>query len=325
LKNWSLTLGLLGVAAITLLVARSGFDRVVVSVTSVGYSGMALLSGWQLIVAAVLGAAWRAASAVAPGAGLLSRAGSFVWARLVRDATASCLPFSQLGGFALGARVLVLHGQAWATAGASTIGDATAEFLAQIIFAAAALAVLLARRFPHAWPAGWTVPVILLAMATGCVCLPRPTARLCGALAGRIAARGFGLSGPRLRGVEGELQRTYRRVGGFSAANALHVVGWVAKGTGGWIAFRLLGCPIGLIDALAIEALLHAGLTFAVFIPGYVGVQEGGYMLLGVVFGVPPEIALATSLLRRARDVAIGIPVLLAWQFVELRRLRLAR
>jgi hypothetical protein len=307
LKNWSLTLGLLGVAAITLLVARSGFDRVVVSVTSVGYSGMALLSGWQLIVAAVLGAAWRAASAVAPGAGLLSRAGSFVWARLVRDATASCLPFSQLGGFALGARVLVLHGQAWATAGASTIGDATAEFLAQIIFAAAAL------------------PVILLAMATGCVCLPRPTARLCGALAGRIAARGFGLSGPRLRGVEGELQRTYRRVGGFSAANALHVVGWVAKGTGGWIAFRLLGCPIGLIDALAIEALLHAGLTFAVFIPGYVGVQEGGYMLLGVVFGVPPEIALATSLLRRARDVAIGIPVLLAWQFVELRRLRLAR
>ncbi len=94
------------------------------------------------------------------------------------------------------------------------------------------------------------------------------------------------------------------------------------KGVGGFIAFRLLGAPIGLIDALAIEGLLHAGLIIAVLVPGYAGVQEGGYMLLGAAFGVPPEIALGTSLLRRGRDIAIGIPVLLIWQFVELRRLR---
>jgi hypothetical protein len=34
-----------------------------------------------------------------------------------------------------------------------------------------------------------------------------------------------------------------------------------------------------------------------------------------------PEVGLAASLLRRARDVVIGVPVLLLWQFVEARRI----
>ena len=30
----------------------------------------------------------------------------------------------------------------------------------------------------------------------------------------------------------------------------------------------------------------------------------------------------AVSLVRRARDVAVGVPILLVWQFLEMRRLR---
>lgn len=101
-------------------------------------------------------------------------------------------------------------------------------------------------------------------------------------------------------------------------------VAWrrTSKGVGGSIAFRLLGAQIGLLDALAIEGLLHIGLAFAVLVPGYAGVQEDGHILLGAAFGVPPEIALAMCLLRRGRDIVLGSPVPLIWQFVELRRLR---
>jgi len=35
------------------------------------------------------------------------------------------------------------------------------------------------------------------------------------------------------------------------------------------------------------------------------------------LFGLPPEMALALSLLKRGRDLAIGIPALLAWQALE--------
>ena len=48
--------------------------------------------------------------------------------------------------------------------------------------------------------------------------------------------------------------------------------------------------------------------------PGALGVQEAGYALLMPLFGLPAEMGLAVSLLKRARDIVIGVPVLLAWQ-----------
>jgi hypothetical protein len=35
-------------------------------------------------------------------------------------------------------------------------------------------------------------------------------------------------------------------------------------------------------------------------------------------------LSLGVSLVRRARDIVIGVPILLVWQFVEMRRLRAA-
>ena len=43
---------------------------------------------------------------------------------------------------------------------------------------------------------------------------------------------------------------------------------------------------------------------------------------LGAIFGVPPELSLGVSLVRRARDLVVGVPILLIWQFFEARRLR---
>ena len=54
------------------------------------------------------------------------------------------------------------------------------------------------------------------------------------------------------------------------------------------------------------------------------GVQEAGYIGLGALFGIPAELALGAALLRRGRDLAWGVPILLAWQWREVRRLRRA-
>jgi hypothetical protein len=61
--------------------------------------------------------------------------------------------------------------------------------------------------------------------------------------------------------------------------------------------------------------------TSAFVVPNAVGVQEGAYILLGATFGLTPEMALALSLLKRARDIAIGVPTLAAWQALEGGRL----
>ena len=59
----------------------------------------------------------------------------------------------------------------------------------------------------------------------------------------------------------------------------------------------------------------------ASIIAALAGVQEGAYILIGAAFGLTPEMALALSLLKRARDLTIGLPVLGIWQIREGGRL----
>ena len=54
-------------------------------------------------------------------------------------------------------------------------------------------------------------------------------------------------------------------------------------------------------------------------IPGGLGVQEGGYLMVGNMLGIPPEASLALSLSRRARELAFGVPALLVWPALEGR------
>jgi hypothetical protein len=70
----------------------------------------------------------------------------------------------------------------------------------------------------------------------------------------------------------------------------------------------------------AIESLMFAIRNTAFFAPSGLGVQEGAYALLGPLFGLPVEAALALSLLKRARDITVGVPMLLSWQVLEGRR-----
>jgi hypothetical protein len=50
--------------------------------------------------------------------------------------------------------------------------------------------------------------------------------------------------------------------------------------------------------------------------------QEGAYVLLGNLVGVPADIALALSLASRAREIMLGVPALLSWQLIESRGLK---
>jgi hypothetical protein len=87
------------------------------------------------------------------------------------------------------------------------------------------------------------------------------------------------------------------------------------------VAFRFADRALPFGEVLVIESLLYAIRTFAFAIPNAVGVQEGAYILVGTAFGLTPEMALALSLLKRARDLAIGLPALGIWQIAEGGRL----
>jgi hypothetical protein len=67
-------------------------------------------------------------------------------------------------------------------------------------------------------------------------------------------------------------------------------------------------------ESLLLESLGQAirGAGFA--IPGALGIQEGGYLLLAPLAGMPPSAALALSLAKRTRELLLGLPGLLYLQ-----------
>jgi len=318
LKRLSIALAALGLLVGTVLVGWFGFDRVVDAVLSVGWGGFALLIAWQLLLFAVLAAAW---SIIAGRSDIAL--GVFFWGRMVRDSATTCLPFSPVGGFVLGARSITLLGVSWPLATASLVVDVTAEVLAQMVFALIGLCILIAHDpfTPLAQPIAIGIGVAVAAMAAF-IWAQQGAGAIFDKLGRRIAGHWFDDAQERVAVLQDEIGLIYGRTLRLALGAFLHLLGWIGTAIGTWIGFNLLGVDIDLDDAIAIEALLHAVLAVAFLVPGYAGVQEAAYAGLGMLFGVPPDIALGMSLLRRAKDLAIGVPVLLVWQFLEVRRLR---
>jgi len=117
----------------------------------------------------------------------------------------------------------------------------------------------------------------------------------------------------------------YRENRALLGALAWHLAAWVV-GTGEvWLALRFLGHPVDLSTALLVESLGQAMRAAAFAIPGALGVQEGGYVLLGQMLGIDPDTALALSLSKRVRELSLGIPGLVAWQIEEANALLVPR
>jgi uncharacterized membrane protein YbhN (UPF0104 family) len=133
-----------------------------------------------------------------------------------------------------------------------------------------------------------------------------------------LIARHFSTTLPTtIEQVTAAVERIHARRRALAVAAILHLVDWLATGAEAWLALRLMQVPISFAAATGIEALLYAVRSVAFMVPVAAGVQEGGYLLVGAAFGLSPDQALALSLLKRGRDLALGIPALLGWQICE--------
>jgi uncharacterized protein (TIRG00374 family) len=93
-----------------------------------------------------------------------------------------------------------------------------------------------------------------------------------------------------------------------------HFIGWTLGSFEVLALFYAVGLPIPLTEALAIEALASVAKGVAFFIPGSLGVQDGGNVLIVALFGFPPSLGLTFSLVRRMREltwVSLGLLILL--------------
>ena len=87
-----------------------------------------------------------------------------------------------------------------------------------------------------------------------------------------------------------------------------------------WLAAWLMGLPIGLAEAIILQSLAMALRGAAFVVPGGIGVQEGGYIAIGTLLGLPADMMLSLSLATRLRELVSAVPGLLVWQLSEGRR-----
>ncbi|HUI60941.1 MAG TPA: lysylphosphatidylglycerol synthase domain-containing protein [Steroidobacteraceae bacterium] len=251
-----------------------------------------------------------------------------VLARWVGESANSFLPAGPIGGPVVMARHLAMRGMPISEAAACVTVSTTLQALAQVVFALMGVLVLGAQASSMARHAVW-LPLslaggVLVFCLTGFYWTQRRG--LYGKLM-RAAARLAGRSDwsqwvDQAHSIDAAVQKAYARRGPAVVSFALSLVGWIVGTAEVYLVLLLLRSPVGWGDALLLESLGQAIRAAGFAIPGSLGVQEGGYLLLAPLAGLRPETALALSLAKRAREVVLGVPGLLYlhWSERGLRR-----
>jgi putative membrane protein len=241
--------------------------------------------------------------------------------RVIRESVNGLLPVAQLGGNLVGIRLLMRHGVAGTAATAGTTIDVTLEALTQLIFTLAGIATLAALVPDGGW-APWVqggVAVMALGVVGFIAAQRLAGPRILDWIAGPLTRRFPRLPVDSVRRLFAALHARQRQRGMLARATALHLLTLVLGVGETWLALAAMGRPTSLAEALVIESLGVAVRGAAFAVPGGLGVQEAGFVLIGTPFGIPPDQAIALSMVKRLRELAFGVPGLLAWQWLELR------
>ena len=239
--------------------------------------------------------------------------------RFVREGANALLPLAQIGGDFIGARCLALRGVRGTLAAASVIVDVLMQAVSQLVFAIIGLILLMAM--------GGNEGMVWLVAVGSALALA--------ALGGFLLVQGeFGqrlvkrlletFAGDRNWLVFGAVNDLFERLGKFYSDRVRlvrsvtwHLAGWFIGAIEVWVVLNFMGYQVDFGDAVIIESLMHAVRGAAFAVPGALGAQEGGLIVLCAIFGVPPEAALALSLVKRIPDLVLGVPGLVAWQAIE--------
>jgi putative membrane protein len=309
---------LTGIAAVSAVALWSGLEAVAHAVASVGW-GIALVVIVRAVTVSVAGVGWWL---IFP-AKARPRVGTCVILRFIREAANVLLPMAQVGGDLIGAGLLTLYAVPGALAAASVIVDILVQAATQLLFATIGLIVLIALGADATVARIAAIGVGLAGlMLVGFYWAQRRGGhRILQSAIGRLTTdRKWRMLGT-IDAVYQNLAMIYAARSGLAASVVVHMAGWIIGVAEVLIVFACMGHPVSLAEALVIESLLHAVRGAAFAIPGALGAQEGGLVLVCAIFGIPPEQAIALSLVKRAADLALGGPGLVGWQMLEWGRL----
>lgn len=304
------TLLALGAAVFVALLAWQGAGAVAATLAAAGW-GLALVAAFHLLPLGV------DAAAIAV---LVAKPASFadaLRARWAGESVNSLLPAGQIGGPVLMARHLAQRGAPMQDAAAAVTVSTTMQSVAQIAFALLGLTAFAAfsasrsSQAAHALHVAGLAASAVLAVVVGGFYYAQQRglfgrfSRLFGKAFG---SRGGARAARRADAIDSAVRKLYGKRRLVAASFALSSIGWIVGIGEVWLALTFIGHPVSWLDALLLESVGQAIRGAAFAIPGSLGAQEGGYLLLAPLVGLTPDAALALSLAKRARELALGLP-----------------
>jgi putative membrane protein len=290
---------------------RGGIGDVRNALHTAGLLGLAAIVAFHLLPMALCGLSWHSLMPDTPTL-------TFILGRWVREGVGELAGFLPLSGEMAGMRLLTKRGIRSTQAAAMTVVDITAEVLSQFIFTLFGVSLWL-WRYPGSEVTHWSliglaisVPVLLAFVVVQRSAMVRLIETLPSRLMPKTWATPETESG--LHAAIAGLYSNRRRV---LRAVTIHLAAWVTSTGEAGLALVLLGHPLGVMDVLALESVIFALRSAAFAVPAAIGIQEGAYMVVGAALGLPAEVALAVSLLKRGRELTLGVPALFIWHWVE--------
>jgi putative membrane protein len=242
-----------------------------------------------------------------------------VW---IRESVNSMLPVARIGGEVVSFRMMRRRGLRGSTAAASLVVDMQLTLISQLMFTMVGIGFLFAHAASGtlrlaadlAWGIVALTPLLVLfSLVQHASPFERITRVLNRATSGKLAA---------LVGQSAQIDQSIKLIWRRRGVVLRYLFFWqplqcVLTALEIWLALHFLGAQVSFTEAVVIESLIQAVSSAAFFVPGGLGVQEGGFILIGGALGLDPSTCLALAGARRIRDLLIFVPGLFAWQIAE--------
>jgi putative membrane protein len=246
------------------------------------------------------------------------------WMRWIGDSINALLPVSQVGGDIVRARLAALRGAPVPIAAATVIVGITLNVFTQTIFTLIGLTLLaIAVGRSHLLVPALLGTLLAVGSVAGFYAVQRwGIFRLLTSLVGRLTrAQSWQSLVDQGQVLDDEIRALYARRRAILISGAWSFMSWSSGACEVWIALWALGLHATLAHAWILESVGQGIRAVMFLVPGALGVHEAGYVGVGKLLSIPGNSALALALIRRVRELVFGIPGLIAWQWVEGRRL----
>src|SRR4030095_15741291 len=313
-----------GAALLTVLLVREGAPQVIKAIATAGWALLAIIAYHFLVPVLLDNVAWW----VLFPREQRPRFGQLYWMRWIGESVTTLVPSPAVGGDIVRARLATISGTPIATAAGTVLVDLTLGVFTQAAFTLLGV-VLLVNASGHQEVARPVVIGTIIGVVAVCgfyfvqrLGMFRFLARMIAKIANSPEWQSLLASGETL---DATVRALYARRSAVFACCAWTMLSLILNSGEIYIALWALNLQPTFVNAAIFQSMALTVRAVAFPVPAGLGVQESGYLVVGNLLGIPGDTALALSLIARVRELGFGVPGLIAWQWIEGRRLIRAR